>query len=417
MAKNTEKITIKIEGKDWENALDKSFKKNVKEKKVDGFRKGAVPKEVYLKQFGVESLYMDAIDSVTDKSFEDAMSKKTVEPVIQPTMDIKEVDKDSVTLEFTFVGKPGIKLGEYKNLKVKKEEVKITEDEILHEIEHLREQFAEIRVKEDGVVEDRDTAVIDFVGTVDGEVLEGGTGENFPLEIGSNTFIPGFEDGVKGMKVGEEKDLNLKFPQDYVKDLAGKEVTFHVTLQEIKTRVLPEINEDFFKDLGYDKVTNEQELKEEVEKVLKNEKQASVDDQFLEAVLEKASSNMEVEIDEEILHDEIHRMMHQFEGQLKAQGLKLEQYLEFTKTTMEDFHKNMEPEALKRIKYRYLMEEVSLKENISVSDDEAMKDAEEMAKNYGISKDELIEAFGGMDILKYDSKMRKTLEFLKENNK
>jgi len=417
MAKNTEKITIKIEGKDWENALDKSFKKNVKEKKVDGFRKGAVPKEVYLKQFGVESLYMDAIDSVTDKSFEDAMSKKTVEPVIQPTMDIKEVDKDSVTLEFTFVGKPDIKLGEYKNLKVKKEEVKITEDEILHEIEHLREQFAEIRVKEDGVVEDRDTAVIDFVGTVDGEVLEGGTGENFPLEIGSNTFIPGFEDGVKGMKVGEEKDLNLKFPQDYVKDLAGKEVTFHVTLQEIKTRVLPEINEDFFKDLGYDKVTNEQELKEEVEKVLKNEKQASVDDQFLEAVLEKASSNMEVEIDEEILHDEIHRMMHQFEGQLKAQGLKLEQYLEFTKTTMEDFHKNMEPEALKRIKYRYLMEEVSLKENISVSDDEAMKDAEEMAKNYGISKDELIEAFGGMDILKYDSKMRKTLEFLKENNK
>ncbi len=417
MAKNTEKITIKIEGKDWENALDKSFKKNVKEKKVDGFRKGAVPKEVYLKQFGVESLYMDAIDSVTDKSFEDAMSKKTVEPVIQPTMDIKEVDKDSVTLEFTFVGKPDIKLGEYKNLKVKKEEVKITEEEILHEIEHLREQFAEIRVKEDGVVEDRDTAVIDFVGTVDGEVLEGGTGENFPLEIGSNTFIPGFEDGVKGMKVGEEKDLNLKFPQDYVKDLAGKEVTFHVTLQEIKTRVLPEINEDFFKDLGYDKVTNEQELKEEVEKVLKNEKQASIDDQFLEAVLEKASSNMEVMIDEEILHDEIHRMMHQFEGQLKAQGLKLEQYLEFTKTTMEDFHKNMEPEALKRIKYRYLMEEVSLKENISVSDDEAMKDAEEMAKNYGISKDELIEAFGGMDILKYDSKMRKTLEFLKENNK
>lgn len=417
MAKNTEKITIKIEGKDWENALDKSFKKNVKEKKVDGFRKGAVPKEVYLKQFGVESLYMDAIDSVTDKSFEDAMSKKTVEPVIQPTMDIKEVDKDSVTLEFTFVGKPDIKLGEYKNLKVKKEEVKITEEEILHEIEHLREQFAEIRVKEDGVVEDRDTAVIDFVGTVDGEVLEGGTGENFPLEIGSNTFIPGFEDGVKGMKVGEEKDLNLKFPQDYVKDLAGKEVTFHVTLQEIKTRVLPEINEDFFKDLGYDKVINEQELKEEVEKVLKNEKQASIDDQFLEAVLEKASSNMEVMIDEEILHDEIHRMMHQFEGQLKAQGLKLEQYLEFTKTTMEDFHKNMEPEALKRIKYRYLMEEVSLKENISVSDDEAMKDAEEMAKNYGISKDELIEAFGGMDILKYDSKMRKTLEFLKENNK
>jgi len=187
MANNTEKIVIKIEGKDWENALDKSFKKNVKERKVDGFRKGAVPKEVYIERFGVESLYMDAIDSVTDKAFEDAMKKKKVEPVIQPTMDIPNVDKDSVTLEFTFIGKPEIKLGNYKDLKVKKEEVKVTKEEVEHEIEHLREQFAEIRVKEEGSVETGDTAVIDFVGTVDGEPLEGGSGENYPLEIGTHT--------------------------------------------------------------------------------------------------------------------------------------------------------------------------------------------------------------------------------------
>lgn len=416
MSKNTEKITIKIEGKEWEDALDKSFKKNVKEKKVDGFRKGSVPKDVYLNRFGVESLFMDAIDAVTDSAFENAMKKKKVEPVIQPTMDITAVDKDSVTLEFTFVGKPDIKLGEYKNLKIKKEDVKVTKEEVEHEIEHLREQFAEIRVKEEGKVETGDTAVIDFVGTVDGEPLEGGTGENFPLEIGSNTFIPGFEEGVTGMKVGEEKDLHLKFPKDYVKDLAGKEVIFHVTLHEIKTRVLPEINEDFFKDLGYDKVTNEKELYEEVEKVLKDQKQVEMDDQFLESILEKASSNMEVELPEEIIHDEVHRMMHQFEEQLKMQGLKLDQYLEFSKMTMEDFHKNMEPEAMKRIKYRYLMEEVSIAEKIEVSEEEAMKDAEEMAQNYGITKEELIEAFGGMEVLKYDSKMRKTLEFLKANN-
>ncbi len=414
--KNTEKITIKIEGKEWEEALEKSFKKNVKEKKVDGFRKGTVPKDIYLQKFGIESLYMEAIDFVTDEAYKRALDKKTIEPQIQPSMDIPEIDEKSVTFEFTFVGKPEIKLGEYKNLKIKKEAVEVTDEEVAHEIEHLREQFAEIRVKENGAVEEKDTAVIDFVGTVDGKELEGGTGENYPLEIGSHTFIPGFEEGVMGMKVGEEKDLHLKFPEDYVKDLAGKEVIFHVTLQEIKTRVLPEIDEDFFKDLGYDKVTNEAELKTEVENVLKNQKQLDTDDKFLEEVLEKASANMEVELPEEIIDDEVHRMIHQFENQLKAQGINIEQYYKMTNSTHEDLHKNMEPEATKRIKYRYLIEEVAEKEHIEVTDEEVQKDAEEMATNYGITKEELIEAYGSMEILKYDSKMRKTLEFLKENN-
>lgn len=416
MANNTEKITIKIEGAEWESALDKSFKKNVKERKVDGFRKGAIPKEVYLEKFGIESLYMDAVDAVTDAAYKKALEQKKVEPQIQPTMDIPAVDKDSLTLEFTFVGKPDVKLGEYKNLKIEKEKVEVSKEEIDHEIEHLREQFAEISVKEDGVVETGDTAVIDFVGTVDGEPLEGGSGENYPLEIGTNTFIPGFEDGVLGMKVGEEKDLHLKFPLDYTKDLAGKEAIFHVTVEEIKARILPAIDEDFFKDLGYDKVTNESELKTEVENVLKEQKQADADDKFLESVLESASNNMEVELPEEIIDDEVHRMMEQFESQLKMQGINLEQYYQLTNSKHEDMHKNMEPEAIKRIKYRYLIEAVAEKENIEVTEEEAEKDAEEMATNYGISKEELIKAFGSMEILKYDAKMRKTLEFLKENN-
>jgi len=241
MANNTEKITIKIEGAEWESALDKSFKKNVKERKVDGFRKGSVPKEVYIEKFGIESLFMDAIDLVTDDAYKKALDQKTIEPQIQPTMDIPAVDKDSLTLEFTFIGKPDIKLGDYKNLKVEKDKVEVTKEEIEHEITHLREQFAEISVKENGEVETGDTAVIDFVGTVDGQPLEGGNGENYPLEIGTNTFIPGFEDGVKGMKVGEEKDLHLKFPDDYTKELAGKEATFKVKVHEIKKKELPEL--------------------------------------------------------------------------------------------------------------------------------------------------------------------------------
>lgn len=416
MAKNTEKITIEIKGEEWEKALDKSFKKNVKKAQVDGFRKGSVPKNIYIEKFGIESLYQDAYESVVDDAFKSAQDKTEVKAEIQPTVDIKKIDKDGIEFEFTFVGKPEVKLGKYKDLKVKKDKLEVTQEEVDHEIEHLREQFAEIRVKEDGVVEKGDTAVIDFKGTVDGEELEGGTGENYPLEIGTNTFIPGFEDGVLGMKVGEEKDLHLKFPDDYVKDLAGKEVIFHVTLHEIKSRILPDIDEDFFKDLGYDKVTNAEELAKEVENTLKESKQKDIDDRFLEDVLKTASENMEVELPEEIIDDEVHRMMHQFESQLKMQGLTMDQYYQFTNTTHEYMHKEMEPEAIRRIKYRYLLEAVSEAEKIEVTDEEADKDATEMADNYGISKEELIEAFGGMEVLKYDSKMRKTLKFLQENN-
>ena len=416
MAKNTEKITIEIKGEEWEKALDKSFKKNVKKAQVDGFRKGSVPKNIYIEKFGIESLYQDAYESVVDDAFKSAQDKTEVKAEIQPTVDIKKIDKDGIEFEFTFVGKPEVKLGKYKDLKVKKDKLEVTQEEVDHEIEHLREQFAEIRVKEDGIVEKGDTAVIDFKGTVDGEELEGGTGENYPLEIGTNTFIPGFEDGVLGMKVGEEKDLHLKFPDDYVKDLAGKEVIFHVTLHEIKSRILPDIDEDFFKDLGYDKVTNAEELAKEVENTLKESKQKDIDDRFLEDVLKAASENMEVELPEEIIDDEVHRMMHQFESQLKMQGLTMDQYYQFTNTTHEDMHKEMEPEAIRRIKYRYLLEAVSEAEKIEVTDEEADKDATEMADNYGISKEELIEAFGGMEVLKYDSKMRKTLKFLQENN-
>ena len=416
MAKNEEKITIKIEGEEWQKALDKAFKKKVKEVKVDGFRKGSVPKNIYLEKFGLESLYMEAVDSCLNDAYKKALDKSKVEPVVEPKIDIPAIDKDSVTFTITLVGKPEVKLGEYKNLKIKKDKVSVEQKEIDDEIEHLREQFAEIRAKEDGEVEDGDTAVIDFKGYVDGKELEGGSGENYPLEIGSHTFIPGFEEGVLKMKVGDEKDLELAFPKDYVKDLAGKKVTFHVTLREIKTRVLPDIDDNFFKDLGYDKVTNASELAKEVEKVIKERKQREIDDRFIEEVLNKAAENMKVDLSAEIIDDEVHRMLHQFENQLQMQGLKMEQYLEFSKLTMEDVHKNMEPEAIKRIKYRYLLEAVAEAEKIEVTDEEANKDAEEMAKNYGISKDELLKAFGSMEVLKYDSKMRKTLEFLKTNN-
>ena len=416
MAKNTEKITIEIKGEAWEKALDKSFKKNVKKANIDGFRKGNVPKDIYLKNYGMESLFEDAYLAVVDDAFKEAQDKAKVKAEIQPSVDIKKIDKDGITFEFTFIGKPEVKLGQYKDLKVKKEKVAVTKEEVDAKINELREQFADITVKDGGVVETGDTAVIDFVGEVDGKPLDGGSGENYPLEIGTNTFIPGFEDGVLGMKVDETKDLHLKFPENYTKELAGKEVVFHVTLKEIKSRILPDIDENFFEDLGYDKVTNAEELAKEVENTIKEEKENEEKNRFLEEVLKQVSEKMEVDVPEEIIDDEVHRMIHQWEEQLKSQGLTIDQYMEFTGTTHEDMHKQMEPEALRRVKYRYMLEAVSEAEKIEVTDEEVEKDIEEMATNYGISKEELVDAFGGKEVLAYDSKMRKTLKFLEENN-
>lgn len=415
MAKNTEKITIKIEGEEWQKALDKTFKKKQKDVKIDGFRKGAVPKEVYYEKVGIESLYMDSLNDLAGSALQKAFKVAKIKPIIDPDMEVIDVNKDYATYEITFIGKPDITLGAYKNLKIKKEEVKVTDEEVANEIEHLRNEFAEIKVKEDGEVETGDTAVIDFKGFVDGKELDGASGVNYPLEIGSNMFIHGFEDAIIGMKVDETKSIDLKFPDDYTPDLAGKKVKFDITLKEIKTRIIPEIDEDFFEDLGYEKVTNEKELKEEVKKILTERKEQDNDDKYLDEILNKASNNMKVEIYEEIIHDEIHRLMSQFEEQLKMQNLTLDQYLEYTKMTKDDLHKNMEPEAIKRIKYRFLLEEVAEKENIEVTEEEADKDAEEMAKNYGITKEELMKAFGSKEVLMYDAKMRKTLDFLKNN--
>lgn len=414
--KNIHEIEIKLEGSEWTNLLDKAFKKKAKDVKVDGFRKGNVPKEVYIKKFGLESLYMDAVDEGVSIAFNKAMeNNKDLIPVCEPKVDIKGISDTTVIFNFTIITKPEVKLGAYKNLKIKKESANVKKEEINEEIENLRTKFAEIIVKENGTIANGDTAVIDFDGLVDGKPLDGGKGANYPLEIGSNTFIPGFEEKLIGMKAGETKDIKLKFPSDYVDNLKDKDVVFTVKINEIKTRALPELNEDFFKDLGYDDVKDIDSLNKHVENDLLEKKEHSIEDQYIESVMEKASENMSVEINEEILDDEIHRMMHQFEEQLKSQGLNMEQYYEFTKTTHEDMHKNMEGEATKRVKYRFLLEAIADKENIEVSSDEAEKDAVEQSEKYQMTKDDYINALGGLEIVKYDLKMKKAIEFLKNN--
>ena len=415
--KNVHEIEIKLEGEKWSKCLDSAFKKKNKDVKIDGFRKGTAPKDVFIKKFGLESLYPDAVNEAINVAYKEVLDEHKLTPIIEPAVDVTGISDGSVIFKFTIITKPDVKLKSYKNLGVKREAAKVSKEEINDEIEHLREQLAEVVVKEKGVVAEKDTVVIDFEGFVDGKSLDGGKGENYPLEIGSHTFIPGFEEGLIGKKENEEVELKLKFPDNYVEDLKGKDVTFKVKIHEIKAKVLPEVNEDFFKDLGLEDVKTKEEFDKEVEKTIKDRKEADLENKFIDDLLEASIKNLEVEINPEIIDEEVHRMMDGYARELKSQGIDMEQYFKITGTTHEDLHKQLEPEAIKRIKYRYVIEEIAEQEKIDFTEKEVEAKAKEMADNYGIKVEELISAYGSLDIVKYDMRMHRALEILKESNK
>jgi len=413
---NKHTIIKKIEKDAWEKALEESFKKNVKKVKVDGFREGKCPRNIFEKKYGKESLYNDAIDALLPSLYTEVLKDSKLEPVIQPNIDIKNIDDTGVEIEFTIITAPKANVKKYKGLKVEKEKVKVTKKEIEEEIDRLRNQYAEIELKE-GKIEKGDTAVIDFEGFKDGVAFEGGKGENYPLEIGSNTFIPGFEDALIGVKSGEEKDVNVTFPEDYPsEDLKGQAVVFKVKVHEVKTRVLPKINEDLFDDLGLENVNSKEELEKHVEEEIKARKEQNAENKLIDELLEKVAKETEIELPEELVHDEVHRMLHTYDERLRMQGLSLDQYLQFSGKTIDDMENELKGEAEKNITYRYMLEEIANLEKIDATDKDVEEEAERLSQMYQMTKDELINAFGGKEMIKYDLKMRRTIEFLKENN-
>lgn len=412
--KNVKEVKTEVKGKEWQNAIDKAFNNKKKDIKVDGFRKGACPKDVYIKKVGVEALFMDACDIAIEDAYQKALKDNDMEIVCEPSVSIEKVDKDGATFKFTLIGRPEIKLGNYKKLGVKREKVKVTKEEVEHEIEHLREHMAEVIIKENGKVAKGNTAVIDFEGKVDGEVIQGGTGKDFALEIGSNTFIPGFEDGVIGMKVGETKDLNLKFPDDYTAELKGKDVVFNVTVKEIKEKVKPELDADFFEDLGIEGVDSVAKLEAHIENELKETKEREADDKYIDELLHIATDNMTVDINNEIIDSEVKRMISQYNQELQRQGITLEQYLSFTGSKIEDVETMMKPQAIARIKTRYLLEEVVKAEKLEVSDKEIDDEIKKVCTEYDMKEEDFLGAVGGRDMVKYDLTMRKAIEIIKE---
>ncbi len=411
-------IEIKIDGKKWEDALDKAFKKANKKAKIDGFRPGHAPKEVFLKKYGKESLYMDAADAVLNDAYEQMLKKsKDVELVAQPEIALKSIDEKGVTFNFTLTTRPEVKLKKYKGLKVKKESAKVTKEEVNHAIDEMRSRYAETMNKENETVEDGDTAVIDFEGFKDGVAFDGGKGENYSLKIGSGTFIPGFEEQLVGMKKGDEKEIKVTFPKDYhAEDLKGKEVTFKVKVNDVKTTVIPELGEEFYADLELEGVNSKETLEATVKDMIKTRKEANVENKFIDDLIEAAIKQIEVDVPHVMIHDEIDRMLRQYEENLRMQGLTLEQFYQFTNSDEQALRDQMHEEAEKRVLSRFMLEEVAKAEKIDITDKEAEEEAQKLAEKYQMEKEEFLKMFGGLDMIKYDQKMRKAIEALKENN-
>ena len=418
MKKGIKEVTVKIEGKEWQDALDKAFQKKNKDAKIDGFRKGKAPKEMYIKKYGKMELYIEAGDMVLEKAYTKVLddNKDILEDVVaRPEIELKEVDDEKIEFKFTLTLKPEVKLGKYKGLGVKKEAAEATKEEVEAAINQTRQRFAEDVLKE-GPIENGNVAIIDFEGFVDGKAFDGGKAENYSLEIGSGSFIPGFEEQLVGLKEGDEKEINVTFPKDYhAEELKGKDAVFKVKIHEVKEVHIPELDKEFFEDLGMDGIDTKEALEAYITDSIISNKNAELENKYIDELLTKASENTEVEIPEVMIEEEVDRMVHQYDEYLKSQGMGMEMLFAMTGSSEEDFRKDVRPGAEKRVKERLMLEEIAKAEKIEISDDEAKEEAGKMAKNYQMETDEFLKNFGGLEIVKYDMKMRKAMEVLKED--
>lgn len=411
---NIKELNVRIEGKNWTEALEQAYKKANEKVKIDGFRTGKAPKEIFIKKYGKEALYNDAAELVLEEAYSKVFSEnKNLEIITYPGINIKSVDENGIEFIFTLTLKPELKLGKYKGLDVKKKSVEITQEEIEHEIEHICSHYSEEVVKE-GKLENGDVAIIDFQGLKDGVAFEGGTAENYSLTIGSNTFIPGFEEQLIGMEKGEEKEINLTFPSDYhSEDLKGQDVVFKVKLNDIKTIKVPELDKDFFEDLGMEGIDSKEKLEAQIKENIEARKETDNENEYIDALLEEASKNVEVDIPDCMISEEQDRMVKQYEQNLKMQGLSIEQFYQFTKSDETALKEQLKEEATKRVTMRLMLEEIVKQEKIEISDDKVNAEAEALAEKYQMAKDEFLKAFGGLDMIKYDLEMRAAIDIMK----
>ncbi len=412
-----ESYTLKLEGKEWKDCLKEAFEKKRKDIKMDGFRKGQVPYDIYVKKVGVETLYMDAVDMAVDMLYAKLLSDpKTITPAATPAIDIKDIGHDHIEVEFTLVASPKVELGKYKKLGIKKDKVEVTDDEVEHELGHLKEQFVEVKSLDDKAeAREGDVVVIDFEGFKDGVAFKGGRGEDYSLEIGSHTFIPGFEEALIGLKKGDKKDVNVVFPENYhSEELKGQPVVFKVVVKEVKERVFPEFDKEFFADLNVGGVESLEDLKKYIKENKEAEKTKQLEDEYLFKCLDKVVEGSKFEIPEEMTEDETNRLVREFSEKLQYQGLKLEDYLKYCNTNLDNFKATLKDEANKRIGYRLIMDAVVEAEKLEVTDEELEAGLDETSKQYGMEKEEFLKQIGSKELFKYDLLMKKAMKVVTE---
>ncbi|MEQ2526910.1 trigger factor [Bacillaceae bacterium CLA-AA-H227] len=411
-------LTFEVDAEKFNEGLDAAFKKVVQKVSVPGFRKGKMPRAMFEKRFGVESLYQDAIDILLPEAYTKAIDEAGIEPVDRPEIDVEQVEQGkSLIFKATVTVKPEVKLGEYKGLEVEKVDTEVTAEDVEAELKSLQERHAELVVKENEKAVDGDTVVMDFEGFVDGEAFEGGQADNYSLVLGSGQFIPGFEEQLVGTAAGEEKEVEVTFPEDYhAAELAGKNAVFKVKLHEVKGKVLPELDDEFAKDAD-DEVETLDALKEKIKTRLEDNKKHEAEHSVRDAVVEKAAENAEIDVPEVLVENEVDRMLQEFEQRIQMQGLNLDLYYQFSGQDEAALRAQMKEEAATRVRINLTLEAVAKAENIEVTPEEVDEELNKMAEMYNMTVENITTALGSLDGLRADIQVRKAVNFLVENSK
>lgn len=406
-------LTFTISQEQIKPELDRVFNSVKKTLNVPGFRKGHLPRPVFNQKFGEEALYQDTLNALLPAAYEAAVKEAEIEVVAQPQFDVASMEKgQDWTITAEVVTKPEVKLGEYKNLEVSVDVSKeVSDADVDAKIERERNNLAELVLKEDKAA-NGDTVVIDFVGTVDGVEFDGGKGDNFSLELGSGQFIPGFEDQLVGHAAGETVEVNVTFPEDYqATDLAGKDAKFVTTIHEVKEKEVPEVDDELAKDIDEDVETLD-ELKEKYRKELAESKEIAFDDAVESAALDLAVENAEiVELPEEMVHEEVHRSVNEFLGNMQRQGISPDMYFQITGTTQEDLHKQHEADAEKRTKTNLVIEAVAKAEGFEASDEDIEAEIASLAADYNMEVERVRQLLSA-DMLKHDIVIKKAVELI-----
>jgi len=418
LGKSRVKLEIEVSPEKFEEGLDYAFERIKDDVEIKGFRKGKVTRKIYEQHKGVENLYEEALQHVIQQTYIDAVNEHDVAVVSQPKIDL-DVNKVEKGKPFTYTAtvavRPDVELGEYKGFTYEKPKVEVGEEELKKELDRLREQNAELVVKEEGGLEEGDTAVFDFEGFIDGEAFEGGKAENHELEIGSGGFIPGFEEKMVGMKTGEEKDIEVTFPEDYqAEHLAGKEAVFKVKLHEIKQKVVPELNDDFVKDLDRDGIDSVDALKEDTKKSMEEQKEEANKNKAIDFAVSEASKNAEMEIADEMIEEEKNRMMDNTKRQAQQYGIDLDTYLQLTGMDKEAFEKKLTEDAEKSIRYNLTINAIATKEGIEASEEEVEKKIKDLAEQHNMDVEQVRSQVSDSAV-EQEVIMRKTIDFLVDN--